>query len=112
MHQIKSQLNLEILDSETQLRYMQRGSSMMVIEGISARGRRSNRSSSGDETSRNTERGKIKTSEQCEMFKFVKLGKLLGEGAYGQVYQALQTRDHKFIVVKKIPIPEHIDILK
>lgn len=41
------------------------------------------------------------------MFKFVKLGKKLGEGAYGEVFQALSTRDHKFIVVKKIPIPEH-----
>ena len=40
------------------------------------------------------------------MFKFVKLGKMLGEGAYGQVFQALSAK--KFIVVKKIPLPEHI----
>jgi serine/threonine protein kinase len=50
----------------------------------------------------------IRESAECDMFKFVKLGKKLGEGAYGQVYQALSTKDHKFIVVKKIPVPEHI----
>jgi len=38
----------------------------------------------------------------------LKWAKKLGEGAYGQVYQALSTKDHKFIVVKKIPVPEHI----
>ena len=42
------------------------------------------------------------------MFKYVKLGKKLGEGAYGQVFQGLSTKDHEFIVVKKIPVPEHI----
>jgi serine/threonine protein kinase len=50
----------------------------------------------------------IREAVDCEMFKFVKLGKKLGEGAYGQVFQALSTKDHKFIVVKKIPVPEHI----
>ena len=29
------------------------------------------------------QRGQIKNSDECEMFKYVKLGKKLGEGAYG-----------------------------
>ena len=47
------------------------------------------------------------------MFKYVKLGKKLGEGAYGEVYQGLSTKDHEFIVVKKIPVPKQLskDIL-
>jgi hypothetical protein len=60
---------------------------MMFMEDISARGarsKRSNRSSSGDD--QNTQRGQIKLSKDCEMFKFVKLGKKLGEGAYGEVF--------------------------
>ena len=32
------------------------------------------------------QRGEIKDSDQCEMFKYVRLGKKLGEGAYGQVF--------------------------
>ena len=50
----------------------------------------------------------IKKAEDCEMYRIVKLGKKLGEGAYGQVFQALLQRDHKFIVVKKIKVASHI----
>lgn len=42
------------------------------------------------------------------MYNKVKLGKKLGEGAYGQVFQALSLKNHKFIVVKKIKVPENI----
>ena len=42
------------------------------------------------------------------MFQNVKLGKKLGEGAYGQVFQALNKKSHRLIVVKKIPVAEHI----
>lgn len=31
-------------------------------------------------------KGQIKQSEDCEMFNRIKLGKKLGEGAYGSVY--------------------------
>ena len=47
---------------------------------------------------------KLKTAAECEMFKIVKLGKKLGEGAYGCVFQALWQQHHKFIVVKKIKV--------
>ena len=85
----------------------------MVMEDISARGAKSRRSnfshnSSSDEEGKTTQRGKIKSSHHCEMFKFVKLGKKIGEGAYGEVFQALNTKDHKFIVVKKMPIPDNM----
>ena len=43
-----------------------------------------------------------------DMFKYVKLGKKLGEGAYGEVYQGLSTKDHEFIVIKKIPVPKQL----
>jgi len=54
------------------------------------------------------QKSQIKSAEDCEMFKFIKLGKKLGEGAYGQVFQALSSKTHNFMVVKKIPLPEHI----
>jgi mitogen-activated protein kinase kinase kinase len=53
-------------------------------------------------------KGQIKQSGDCEMFNRIKLGKKLGEGAYGSVYQALSLSDHKFIVVKKIRVPDNI----
>ena len=51
----------------------------------------SNRDHSKEPTSASTKEGgqvqtSIKDSEDCEMFKIVKLGKKLGEGAYGEVF--------------------------
>ena len=51
---------------------------------------------------------KLKIASDCEMFNIIKLGKQLGEGAYGCVFQALWPKHHKFIVVKKIRVAEHI----
>lgn len=50
----------------------------------------------------------IKQAQDCELFQTIKLGKKLGEGAYGEVFQALWPAKHKFIVVKKIALPEHL----
>lgn len=55
-----------------------------------------------------TQRTKIKEAKDCEMYQTVKIGKKLGEGAYGQVFQGLWPAKHKFIVVKKISLPEHL----
>ena len=93
-----------------------RGSSMMIAEDISARGDQqsfremlqSMDKEEDDEDTPSKAKGQIKQSQDCEMFNRIKLGKKLGEGAYGSVYQALSLRDHKFIVVKKIRVPDNI----
>lgn len=90
------------------------GSSMMVMDDISARGDLHSRrviegsSSVISEETEDQNQANIKNSSECEMFQNVKLGKKLGEGAYGQVFQALNKKNHRLIVVKKIPVAEHI----
>lgn len=70
----------------------QRGTSMMVMDDISARGDLHSRrilegsSSTISEEIDDQNQANIKRSSECQMFQNVKLGKKLGEGAYGQVF--------------------------
>lgn len=68
---------------------------MMIEEDISARGQQQSHRDAQQNDDDNDKSvivhntGKIKLAKDCQMYHKAKLGKKLGEGAYGSVYQAL-----------------------
>ena len=86
---VKSELNIDKMVNGIIKNKNHAGSQLCIQEDISARGdaqsRRREQSEDSDQSlgDVNFKTNMIREAEDCEMFKFVKMGKKLGEGAYG-----------------------------